>query len=150
MIKSKGVKMSKKRSTAQGGKFILLSLVAAASLNAQTQNVTLDAAIVTATGFESALKDETRNVFVVTKTDIEAYGYRSAKELVEKISSVDFVSTSSLGENIDMRGQDMREDGATPTMAVKVMLNGVPMNMVDAAHGIIPLEMIAIEDIEQV
>jgi len=124
-----------------------LSLVAAASLNAQTQNITLDAAIVTATGFESALKDETRNVFVVTKADIEAYGYRSVKELVEKIPSVDFVSTSSLGENIDMRGQDMRGDGATPTMAVKVM---VPINMVDAAHGIIPLEMIAIEDIEQV
>ena len=98
MIKSKGVKMSKKRSTAQGGKFILLSLVAAASLNAQTQNVTLDAAIVTATGFESALKDETRNIFVVTKADIEPYGYRSVKELVEKIPSVDFVSTSSLGE----------------------------------------------------
>jgi len=124
-----------------------LSLVAAASLNAQTQNITLGAAIVTATGFESALKDETRNVFVVTKADIEAYGYRSVKELVEKIPSVDFVSTSSLGENIDMRGQDMRGDGATPTMAVKVM---VPINMVDAAHGIIPLEMIAIEDIEQV
>lgn len=124
-----------------------MSLVAAASLNAQTQNITLDAAIVTATGFESALKDETRNVFVVTKADIEAYGYRSVKELVEKIPSVDFVSTSSLGENIDMRGQDMRGDGATPTMAVKVM---VPINMVDAAHGIIPLEMIAIEDIEQV
>ena len=67
--------MGKKRSNSQGGKFILLSLVAAASLNAQTQNVTLDAAIVTATGFESALKDETRNVFVVTKEDIEAYCY---------------------------------------------------------------------------
>lgn len=142
--------MSKKRLGTQGGKFILLSLVAAASLNAQTQNVTLDAAIVTATGFESALKEETRNIFAVTKTDIEAYGYRSVKELVEKIPSVDFVSTSSLGENIDMRGQGMRGDGATPTMAVKIMLNGVPTNMVDAAHGIIPLEMIAIEDIEQV
>ena len=127
-----------------------MSLVAAASLNAQTQNVTLDAAIVTATGFESALKEETRNIFVVTKADIEAYGYRSVKELVEKIPSVDFVSTSSLGENIDMRGQGMREDGATPTMAVKIMLNGVPINMVDAAHGIILLEMIAIEDVEQV
>lgn len=55
MIKPKGAKMSKKRLRAQGGKFILLSLAAAASLNAQTQNVTLDAAIVTATGFESAL-----------------------------------------------------------------------------------------------
>ena len=57
MIKMKGVKMSKKRLGAQGGKFILLSLAAAASLNAQTQNVTLDAAIVTVTGFESALKE---------------------------------------------------------------------------------------------
>ena len=121
-----------------------MSLATAASLNAQTQNVTLDAAIVTATGFESALKEETRNIFVVTKTDIEAYGYRTIKELVEKIPSVDFVSTSSLGENIDMRGQGMRGDGATPTMAVKIMLNGVPINMVDAAHGIIPLELIAI------
>ena len=49
-----------------------------------------------------------------------------------------------------MRGQGIRGDGATPTMAVKIMLNGVPINMVDAAHGIIPLEMITIEDIEQV
>jgi tonB-dependent heme receptor len=49
-----------------------------------------------------------------------------------------------------MRGQGMRGDGATPTMAVKIMLNGVSINMVDAAHGIIPLEMISIEDIEQV
>ena len=43
----------------------------------------------------------------------------------------------------------MRGDGATPTMAVKIMLNGVSINMVDAAHGIIPLEMIAIEDISR-
>ena len=77
MIKSKGVKMSKKVSNSQSSKFILLSLAAATSLNAQTQNITPDAAIVTATGFESALKDETRNIFVVTNEDIEAYRYRS-------------------------------------------------------------------------
>lgn len=134
-------------------KFLLISLMAASSIYAKPEvglnEILLEPTVVTATGFERILKDETRNMHVVSRADIKNHGYKTLKEALEKIPSVDFVS-SSVGSTIDMRGQGNRGSGASPTMAVKVMLNGVPMNMTDSAHGIVAYDMIAIEDVERI
>ncbi|MCR4941623.1 MAG: TonB-dependent receptor [Campylobacter sp.] len=113
------------------------------------RNIDLNPIVVTATGFSETLKDETRNIYVITKDDIANFGYRTLREAIEKLPSVDMIDNGA-GVNIDMRGQGIRGAGVSPTMSVKVMLNGVPMNMLDTAHGIVPFDMIAIEDVEQI
>jgi len=106
--------------------------------------VDLDEIVVTGTGFEHTLKDETRNMFVRESDESEIKNYRSLSELVEKIPGVDFKDWG-IGQSIDMRGQ-----GEQSIVAVKLLFDGVPVNMLDNSHMSIPLDTIAIEDVERV
>ncbi|MBO7369731.1 MAG: TonB-dependent receptor [Campylobacter sp.] len=123
-------------------KVIFFSVSASLAL---ANSIEFDEIVVTATGFEGKLSDEVRNVYVLGENEIQERGYRSIKEALEKIPSVEFINTGGIGNKIDMRGQ-----GARANTAVKVLINGVPMNMIDSAHGIVPYEMIAIEDVERI
>nr|WP_314881485.1 hypothetical protein [uncultured Campylobacter sp.] len=56
-----------------------------ASKNASGANTTkLGTIVVTATGFEDTLKNEVRNVSVITAEDMENRGYRDLREILEK------------------------------------------------------------------
>ena len=66
-----------------GLKAIALSLIASLNLCAADNNATrLDATVVTTTGFESALKDEARNVTVITQEDVKNRGYRDGARVL--------------------------------------------------------------------
>ncbi|MBQ7675382.1 MAG: TonB-dependent receptor plug domain-containing protein [Campylobacter sp.] len=111
-------------------KVIFFSVSASLAL---ANSIEFDEIVVTATGFEGKLSDEVRNVYVVGEKEISKRGYRTLREALEKIPSVDF-SPGAAGEKLDMRGQ-----GDQANTAVKVLINGVPMNMIDSAHGTVPL-----------
>ena len=123
--------------------FSICALAYCANAN-NVGKLNLDEVVVTASGFESSLKDETRNVYVVGEKEISRKGYRTVREALEKIPSVSFLN-SGVGESVDIRGQ-----GNKANTAVKVMINGVAINMLDNAHMIVPIEMIAIEDVERI
>lgn len=123
--------------------FSICALAYCANAN-NVGKLNLDEVVVTASGFESSLKDETRNVYVVGEKEISRKGYRTVREALEKVPSVGFLN-SGVGESVDIRGQ-----GNKANTAVKVMINGVPINMLDNAHMIVPIEMIAIEDVERI
>ena len=123
--------------------FSICALACCANAN-NVGKLNLDEVVVTASGFESSLKDETRNVYVVGEKEISRKGYRTVREALEKVPSVGFLN-SGVGESVDIRGQ-----GNKANTAVKVMINGVPINMLDNAHMIVPIEMIAIEDVERI
>lgn len=122
-------------------KVIFFSVSASLAL---ANSIEFDEIVVTATGFEGKLSDEVRNVYVAGEKEISKRGYRTLREALEKIPSVDF-SPGAAGEKLDMRGQ-----GDQANTAVKVLINGVPMNMIDLAHGTVPFDMIAIEDVERI
>jgi len=113
----------------------------AASKNASGANATkLGTIVVTATGFEDTLKNEVRNVSVITAEDMENRGYRDLREILEKAPGVSFN-----GRSVDLRGQ-----GAKANTSVKVLLNGVALNMIDTTPTSIPIDLVPIEDIERV
>ena len=113
----------------------------AASKNASSANATkLGTIVVTATGFEDMLKNEVRNVSVITAEDMENRGYRDLREILEKAPGVSFN-----GRSVDLRGQ-----GAKANTSVKVLLNGVALNMIDTTPTTIPIDLVPIEDIERV
>ncbi|MFC2750764.1 MAG: TonB-dependent receptor plug domain-containing protein, partial [Campylobacter sp.] len=126
---------------------IALSLIASLNLYAAEDGSTrLDATVITTTGFESALKDEVRNVTVITAKEIEDRGYRDIKEALEKAPGV-----SLNGNNVDMRGQgSRRSSSARSTTTVKVMVDGVALNMIDTTPTRIPVDMIPIEDVDRI
>ena len=113
----------------------------AAPKNASGTNATkLGTIVVTATGFEDMLKNEVRNVSVITAEDMENRGYRDLREILEKAPGVSFN-----GRSVDLRGQ-----GAKANTSVKVLLNGVALNMIDTTPTTIPIDLVPIEDIERV
>ncbi|QKG29706.1 TonB-dependent receptor [Campylobacter sp. RM16187] len=125
-------------------KIACISIVAATSLFATEAPTKLDKTVITATGFESPLKDEVKNVYIITSEEIESRGYKDVEEILEKAPGVNFIN-SGLGKTIDLRGQ-----GNKANTSVKVLLNGMALNMLDSSHAFVPLNFLAIEDIEQI
>lgn len=125
-------------------KIAIISIVAAASLHAADTSTKLDKTVITATGFESPLKDEVKNVYIVTSEEIESRGYKDVEEILEKAPGVNFIN-SGFGKTIDLRGQ-----GTKANTSVKVLLNGMALNMLDSSHAFVPINFLAIEDIEQI
>ncbi|WP_349304341.1 TonB-dependent receptor [Campylobacter sp. RM16189] len=121
-------------------KITTISIIAVAALYGSDANTRLDKTVITATGFESPLKDEVRNVSIITSQEIENRGYKNLKEILEKAPGVSFN-----GKTVDLRGQ-----GSKANTSVKVLLNGVAMNMIDTTPTTIPIDLVPIEDIEQI
>lgn len=125
---------------------IVLSICAVYAIGANisdNENKTkLNTTVVTATGFESPLKDETKNVFVITSQEIQDHGFSSVREVLQQSPSITFYGAN---QQIDLRGQ-----GIKSSTSVKVLLNGISMNMIDSAHGTIPLDSINVDDIDRI
>lgn len=105
---------------------------------------TLNRVITSATGFDMQLKDEARNILVIDKETLTNKGYQSLDEALRYVPLLTF-SNNGFGDNIDLRGQ-----GDKANTAVKVLINRVPINLLDTSHGVTPIGMINIEDIESI
>ena len=125
-------------------KFAIFSLCATSAIALNAADTKLDTTVITATGFESPLKDETRNVSIITADEIEGRGYANVQEILEKLPSVTFVNPG-FGDTVDLRGQ-----GSKANTSVKVLINGISLNMLDTAHAVVPINMINVDDIERI
>ncbi|MCD8213568.1 MAG: TonB-dependent receptor [Campylobacter sp.] len=124
---------------------IFILIFASVNLYAADNNVTkLDEVIITATGFESFLRDEVRNVTIITSDDLQERGYRDINEALEKAPGVSYIYNGA-GRNIDIRGQ-----GQKANTSVKVLVNGIAINMIDTTPTSIHTDLIPIEDVERI
>ncbi|HDZ5017959.1 TPA: TonB-dependent receptor [Campylobacter jejuni] len=129
-------------------KFLSLSLftLLTTNLNAQELNeaIKLQKIVVSATGFEQDADSNLRNIISIEGKDLQNKGYISLEQALERISGISFVNFG-LGRNIDMRGQ-----GNKSNIAVKVMIDGHAINVLDNSHGVTPLESINLDNIERI
>lgn len=128
-------------------KLSLLVFLLSTSINAQELNdkaIQMQKVVVSATGFEQDADSNLRNVIIIDGKDLENKGFNTLEQALERISGISFVNFG-LGRNIDMRGQ-----GSKSNIAVKVMVNGNAINVLDNSHGITPLESININNIERI
>lgn len=125
-------------------KFAIFGVLATSAIALNATDTKLDTTVITATGFESPLKDETRNVSIITADEIQGGGYASVQEILEKLPSVTFVNLG-FGDTVDLRGQ-----GSKANTSVKVLINGISLNMLDTAHAVVPINMINVDDIERI
>lgn len=121
-----------------------LLILALTQLKAQDERINLEKVIVSATGFKQDADSNLRNVISIEGKDLQDKGYTSLEQALERISGISFVNFG-LGRNIDMRGQ-----GNKANIAVKVMIDGRAINVLDNSHGVTPLESINLDNIERI
>lgn len=126
-------------------KIFLATFALYAGLNAEDEAAaTLNKIITSSTGFDMPLKDEARNAVIIDKSTLTNKGYQTLDDAL-KMSPLITFSNNGFGGNIDLRGQ-----GGSANQAVKVLLNRVPINLLDSSHGITPLSQINLEDVQSI
>ncbi|TLE14923.1 TonB-dependent receptor [Helicobacter apodemus] len=123
------------------GFLIVYSL--ALSVNAE-ENYKIPNVIVSSTGLEENVDLKVGNILVLEGEELTKKGYSSLEQALERVPGISFVN-SGLGRNIDMRGQ-----GSKANVAVKVLVDGREINVLDNSHGVTPLEVINLENIERI
>lgn len=105
----------------------------------------LNTTVVSTTGYEeNLLKDEIKNVIVIPKEEIQNKGYRDVKEVLERAPSVSIIDLG-FGTVIDMRGQ-----GSKANTNTKILVNGIDLGMLEAAHVQPILDLVPVDDIEKI
>ncbi|ECO3630220.1 TonB-dependent receptor [Campylobacter jejuni] len=127
-------------------KLSLFALLLITNLNAQESNeaIKLQKVVVSTTGFEQDADSNLRNVISIEGKDLQNKGYISLEQALERISGISFVNFG-LGRNIDMRGQ-----GDKSNIAVKVMIDGRAINVLDNSHGVTQLDSINLDNVERI
>lgn len=124
-------------------KFSLSFFMGLSFLNAENL-AELNKVIISANGFEQDADSNLRNVISIEGEDLQNKGYTSLEQALERIAGLNFVNFG-LGRNIDMRGQ-----GNKANVAVKVMVDGRLINVLDNSHGRTPLESVNLDNIERI
>ncbi|PAF54470.1 hypothetical protein BKH42_00740 [Helicobacter sp. 13S00482-2] len=124
--------------------FFVVSLLYV-GLNAEDESsIKLNKIITSATGFDIPLKDEPRNIVIIDKDTLTKKGYQNLDDAL-KMSPLITFSNNGFGQNIDLRGQ-----GGSANQGVKVLINRIPINLLDSSHGITPLSQINLEDVQSI
>ena len=128
-------------------KIAIFSLILAAfSLYAEGEyEGKLQETVVTATGFSDNIENQIKNITVITSEDIQEKGYNNVEEILRRAPGVNFVN-NKFGNIVDIRGQGPEKAAGR----VKVLVDGVPMNILDLSHGLVPINTVAVEDIEKI
>ena len=128
-------------------KIAIFSLILAAfSLYAEGEyEGKLQETVVTATGFSDNIENQIKNITVITSEDIQEKGYNNVEEILRRAPGVNFVN-NNFGNIVDIRGQGPEKAAGR----VKVLVDGVPMNILDLSHGLVPINTVSVENIEKI
>ena len=128
-------------------KIAIFSLILAAfSLYAEGEyEGKLQETVVTATGFSDNIENQIKNITVITSEDIQEKGYNNVEEILRRAPGVNFVN-NNFGNIVDIRGQGPEKASGR----VKILVDGVPMNILDLSHGLVPINTVAVENIEKI
>ena len=103
----------------------------------------LEETVVTATGFDDAQNNQIKNIIVITSEDIKEKGYNNVQEILENAPGVVVLS----GGILDIRGQGGSENSEKN---VKVLIDGVELNITEQTRTSLPLNTMSVESIERV
>ncbi|MGH2267024.1 MULTISPECIES: TonB-dependent receptor [Campylobacter] len=127
-------------------KFFTLFNFLLIDINAQESNeeakIKLDEVVVSAN--QQEFDNNLRNVIIINGSELQKKGFNSIEQALERTAEINFVNFG-LGRNIDMRGQ-----GDKSNVAVKVMIDGKSINMLDNSHGVTPLNSINLDNVERI
>ncbi|WP_410208562.1 TonB-dependent receptor [Fusobacterium sp.] len=126
---------------------LLMSMLAVASGVYAENSARLDETVISTTGFETTVKDEVKNINIITKDDIERKNYSSVEEILKDSP---FIQTTNEGYGVTF---DMRGQGGRATSRVKILVDGIPVNMMNMLYGTqcaFPVNNIPVDQIEKI
>lgn len=128
-------------------KLMVLSLIisCATAYAEATNSIRLKETVVTGTGFDEVQSSQIKNISVIKKEDIENKGYNTVEEILKNAPGINFVH-NSFGMVADIRGQGRAE----ATKRVAVLVDGIPMNILDLSHGLVPINTVPVDSIEKI
>ncbi len=130
-------------------KFGILSLILISGIVARgDENIyegRMEETVVTATGFEDTQSNQIKNITVITNQDIQDKGYNSVEDILRRAPGINFVN-NNFGAITDIRGQGPEKAAGR----VKILVDGVAMNILDLSHALVPINTVAVEDIEKI
>ena len=137
-------------------KLLLLSLLLAATSygnenefyeepETKGTSVRLEESVVSTTGYETTVRNTTKNLTVISNEDIENKNYSEITDLLKRVPGVT-VSSNVFGTSIDLRGQGENKSKAN----VQILVDGVNINPLDTSMGILPLDNIPVDNIERI
>lgn len=106
--------------------------------------VKLEESVISTTGFETAQRNITNTVTVVTAKEIEENNYQSVAEVLKDVPSVNVIGDPK-NPIIDMRGQ-----GSKATANVQILVDGIGSNLLDTSHAKTPINTVPVENIEKI
>ena len=112
----------------------------------------LEETVVTATGFSETIGNQTKNITIITREEIQNKGYNTVEEVLRKAPGINIVKTG-FGSAIDVRGQGKMGTANLPkgVSNVKIIIDGgVSMDTLEISHAYIPLNTISVNDIERI
>ncbi|MGL5089080.1 MAG: TonB-dependent receptor family protein, partial [Cetobacterium sp.] len=109
-----------------------------------SEGVKLNKSIISTTGFETAQRNITNTVTVITAKDIEEKNYQSVSDALRDVPSVNIIGDPK-DPIIDMRGQ-----GTKAAENVQVLIDGISTGSLDSSHGRMPINTVPIENIEKI
>ena len=120
--------------------FLIISLL---SYSKNETGIRLKEKVITTTGFDETVKNEIKNIIVVSKEDIEKKHYNQVTDILKNYAMINVIGTGQ-GTVVNMRGQNQ----SAIDMKVKVMVDGVSLNTMMSPQGINTIPVSMIEKIE--
>ncbi|MGL6066616.1 MAG: TonB-dependent receptor family protein [Cetobacterium sp.] len=108
------------------------------------KGVKLNESVISTTGFETAQRNITNTVTVITAKDIEEKNYQSVSDALRDVPSVNIIGDPK-DPIIDMRGQ-----GTRAAENVQVLIDGISTGSLDSSHGRMPINTVPVENIEKI
>lgn len=126
---------------------ILIACCVASAEEVEDASIRLKETIVTTTGFNENQKKQIKNVIVVRSRDIQDKGYNSVEEVLNSVPGV-VIS----GDFIDIRGQGDAEgsNGVNALNNVKVLVDGIELNLTEQITKTLPINSIPVETIDRI
>lgn len=122
----------------------LAALIDSTPENTDTQTKRLNAVVTSSTGFDLPLKDEAKNIVLIDKEELQNKGFLNINQALQYSPLITF-NSNGFGNNIDLRGQ-----GLDSNRAVKILVNRVPISLLDTSHGVSPYNNIDIDNVERI
>lgn len=124
--------------------FLLFSLLACSNM-VYSETVNLGATdIYSDTGYATDIRSTTSSPFVITAKEIQEKRFASLSEILASLPGI--AIREGYEPEIDLRGQGYSKARAT----IQIMIDGVPVNMLDSSHRKVPLNTINPNQIERV
>ncbi|MDY5951603.1 MAG: TonB-dependent receptor [Helicobacter sp.] len=122
----------------------LAALLDSTQGDTDTQTKRLNAVVTSSTGFDLPLKDEAKNIVLIDKEELQNKGFLNINQALQYSPLITF-NSNGFGNNIDLRGQ-----GLDSNRAVKILVNRVPISLLDTSHDVSPYNNIDIDNVERI